>query len=31
VVLSFWYLTSNEKASSERTEEELEGTKEDIL
>jgi DNA helicase-2/ATP-dependent DNA helicase PcrA len=30
-VLSFYYLTSNEKVSSERTEEELEETKDEIL
>jgi hypothetical protein len=29
--LSFYYLTSNEKVSSERIEEELEETKEEIL
>jgi CRISPR/Cas system-associated exonuclease Cas4 (RecB family) len=29
--LSFYYLTSNEKVSSERTEEELEETKDEIL
>jgi hypothetical protein len=30
-LLSYYYLTSNERASSERTEEELEETKEEIL